>query len=90
MSALAMAAVDVLLVAADDPDDPRKAWFGPEPTQVGVTAADVRSMGVDQPQEGRLVDVAVRAALGTGAGIRVIGTGAGLEGGIGAILRWST
>jgi hypothetical protein len=89
-SALAMAAVDVLLIAADDPDDPRIAWFGPEPAQLATTAADLRGMGVDRPAEGRLVDVAVRAALGTGAGIRVVGAGAGLEGGIGAILRWST
>ncbi len=90
LAALAMAAVDVLLIAADDPDDARTAWFGPEPAQVGTTAADLRGMGVEEPAEGRLVDVAVRAALGTGAGIRVVGAGAGLEGGIGAILRWST
>ena len=89
-SALATAAVDVLLIAADDPDDPRSAWFGPEPTQLATTAAEVRGMGVDQPTDGRLVDVAVRAALGTGARIWVVGAGAGLEGGIGAILRWST
>jgi hypothetical protein len=89
-SALAMAAVDALLIAADDPEDPRTAWFGPEPAQLATTAADLRGMGVDRPAEGRLVDVAVRAALGTGAGIRVVGAGAGLEGGIGAILRWST
>lgn len=88
-SALAMAAVDVLLVASDDPDDPRSAWFGPEPTQLATTAAGVRGMGVDEPAEGRLVDIAVRGALGTGARIWVVGTGAGLEGGIGAILRWS-
>ena len=88
-AALAMAAVDVLLVAPDDPEDPRVAWFGPEPTQLATTAAEVKAMGVDQPAEGRLVDVAVRAALGTGADIRVVGAGAGLEGGIGAILRWS-
>ena len=89
-SALAMAAVDVLLIAADDPDDPRNAWFGPEPTQLATTAAEVRGMGVDEPAEGRLVDIAVRAALGTGARVWVVGAGAGLEGGIGAILRWST
>jgi hypothetical protein len=89
-SALAMTAVDVLLVARDDPDDSRTAWFGPEPTQLGTTAAEVKAMGVDQAGEGRLVDVAVRAALGTGAGIRVVGAGTGLEGGIGAILRWAT
>lgn len=89
-SALAMAAVDVLLVTHDDPEDPRTAWFGPEPTQLGTTAAEVKALGVDQAGEGRLVDVAVRAALGTGAGIRVVGAGAGLDGGIGAILRWAT
>jgi peptide subunit release factor 1 (eRF1) len=89
LAALAMAAVDVLLIA-DDPDDARTAWFGPEPTQVGASADEVRGIGVDRPEEGRLVDVAVRAALGTGAGIRVLGAGAGMDGGIGAILRWST
>jgi len=89
LAALATAAVDVLLVAPDDPDDERTAWFGPEATQLGTTAADLRALGVDAPVEGRLVDVAVRAALGTGAGIRVVEPGAGLDGGIGAILRWS-
>jgi hypothetical protein len=87
--ALAMAAVDLLLVGPDDPDDGRTAWFGPEPTQVAASADDLRGLGVDEPVEGRLVDVAVRAALGTGAGIRVVEYGAGLDGGIGAILRWS-
>ncbi len=90
LSALAMGAVDVLLLAPDDPADARTAWFGPDATQVATTAADLRGLGVDEPVEGRLVDVAVRAALGTGAGIRVVEAGAGLEGGIGAILRWST
>jgi hypothetical protein len=90
LAALAMAAADVLLIAGDDPDDPRTAWFGPEPAQVAATAGDLRAMGVDEPVEARLVDVAVRAALGTGAGIRVVGAGAGPDGGIGAILRWST
>ena len=89
LAALAMAAVDVLLIEADDPEDGRTGWFGPEPAQVGATAAGLGGMGVDEPAEGRLADVAVRAALGTGAGIRVVGAGAGLEGGIGAILRWS-
>lgn len=89
LAALAMAAVDVLLVAPDDPADARTAWFGPDPTHLATTAQDLRGLGVDEPVEGRLVDVAVRAALGTGAGIRVIEAGAGLEGGIGAILRWS-
>jgi len=90
LAALAMGAVDVLLVAPDDPADARTAWFGPDPTQLAATADDLRDLGVDEPIEGRLVDVAVRAALGTGAGIRVVEAGAALEGGMGAILRWST
>jgi hypothetical protein len=89
LGALAMAAVDVLLVTPDDPDDARTAWFGPDPTQLAMTADDLRGLGVDEPVEGRLVDVAVRAALGTGAGIRVVQPGAGVNGGLGAILRWS-
>lgn len=92
-AALAMGAVDVLLIAADDPEDVRKAWFGPEPTQLGTTAAEVRALGVDQPLAGRLVDVAVRAALGTGAAIHIVSASQAdsrLEGGIGAILRWAT
>jgi hypothetical protein len=89
LAALAMAAVDVLLVAPDDPDDARTAWFGPDPTQLATSADDVRGLGVDDPVEGRLVDVAVRAALGTGAGIRVVPPGAGPSDGLGAILRWS-
>jgi hypothetical protein len=90
LGALTMAAVDVLLVAPDDPQDTRTAFFGPDPAVAGATADDVRALGVDQPLEGRLLDVAVRAALGTGAGIRVVPAGAtGPSGGMGAILRWS-
>ncbi|HTJ76475.1 MAG TPA: Vms1/Ankzf1 family peptidyl-tRNA hydrolase [Acidimicrobiales bacterium] len=90
LAGLAMAAVDLLLIAPDDPDDARTAWYGPEPVHVATTADDLRGMGVYAPIEGRLVDVAMRAALGTGAGIRVVEPGAGLDGGMGAILRWSS
>lgn len=91
LRALAMAAVDVLLVAPDDPEDARTAFFGPDPAVVGATTEDVRALGVDKPVEGRLVDVAMRAALGIGAGVRVVPPGAaGPTGGLGAILRWST
>jgi hypothetical protein len=90
LNALAMAAVDVLLLAPDDPDDARTAWFGPDPTQLALREDDLRGLGVEQPADGRLVDVTVRAALGTGAGIWIVEPGAGLDGGIGAILRWSS
>jgi peptide subunit release factor 1 (eRF1) len=88
LGALARAQVEVLLVH-EDQDDERTAFFGPEPTQVGTNRDDVAGMGVDEPAEGRLVDVAVRAALATGAGIRVVPGGDIPKGGLGAILRWS-
>lgn len=90
LAALGMGAVDVLLVTPDDPDDGRTAWFGPDPTQVGLTSDALRDLGVEAPVEGRAVDVAVRAALGIGAGIRVVQSGAALDGGLGALLRWSS
>ena len=90
LNALAMAAVDVLLLTPEDPDDTRTAWFGADPTQVALREDDLRGLGVEEPSAGRLVDVAVRAALGTGAGIRIVEPGAGLDGGMGAVLRWSS
>lgn len=88
LAALAQARVDVLLVG-DDPDDDRMAFAGPEPVQVAGDEAALRDQGVGEPVQARLVDVAVRAALGTGAGVRVLRTGADLDGGIGALLRWA-
>ena len=87
LEALAMAQVEILLVH-DDPDDDRQAWFGPEATHVALTEDTIRAMGVDRPAQARLADVATRAALGTGAGVRVIPAGQAKDG-LGAILRWS-
>ncbi|MDP9389758.1 MAG: hypothetical protein M3Q48_18040 [Actinomycetota bacterium] len=87
LEALAMGRVEVLLVH-DDPDDARTAWFGQEPTQVGANADTVAAFGAAPPVEGRLVDVAVAAALRTGAGIRVVPTPDWPREGLGAILRW--
>jgi hypothetical protein len=86
--ALAKAQVDTLLVAAD-PDDSRTAWFGPDPTLVAADAQTLRDLGVDEPVEGALADVAVRAALGTGAGVWVVPAHGGPTDGVGAILRWA-
>ena len=87
LEALAMAQVDVLLVH-DDADDDRQAWFGPDPAHVAISEDTVAAIGVDHPRPARLVDVSVRAALGTGAGVRVVPADAA-TGGIGAVLRWS-
>lgn len=88
LEALAGAQVDTLLVA-DDPDDSRTAFFGPAPNVVALDAATVKDMGVDDPQEGRLVDVLIRAAWGTGAAVRIV-PGHAVKDGVAAILRFTT
>ena len=87
LEALAMAQVEVLLVH-DDVFDDRRAWFGPEPAHVSAHEGTLRELGVE-PRPARLVDVAVRAALATGAGVRVVPPAEAPPDGLGAILRWS-
>jgi len=91
-SALQKAQVEVLLVH-DDPADERTAWFGDTPTAVGATGGDLEpaDLGVDPGAEcvGRLVDVAIWAAIGTGADVRAVPSVHALPDGLGAILRWS-
>jgi Bacterial archaeo-eukaryotic release factor family 2 len=71
LEALARGQVETLLVAAD-PDDRRTAWFGKAPTEAAAERGTLAAIGVAAPVQGRLVDVAVRAALGTGAAVRVL------------------
>ncbi len=88
LAALRESRVDVLLVH-DDPDDARQAWFVDDvPTMVSDDPSLLRSLGHDEPRPARLVDVAIRAALATGAGIRVVPSAGPVTGGLGAILRW--
>jgi hypothetical protein len=86
VEALQKAQVRTLLVH-DDPDDERTIWFGPEPLHVGLDEASVRAMGVDAPWEARAVDVCIRAAIGSGADVRVV-PAAVLDRNVGAILRY--
>jgi len=88
VAALARAQVEVLLVRPDA-NDPRIALYGPEPALLGLEPDDLRAMAVDDPSEGPLQDVAVRAALGTGAGVRLLPEGDLPTGRLGGILRWA-
>jgi hypothetical protein len=81
-------AVGVLLVH-DDVDDTRQAWFGPWPEHSALTKQELEDMGVTDTSTARLVDVTIRAAAGTGAGIRIVPSPGGPLEGLGAILRWS-
>jgi Bacterial archaeo-eukaryotic release factor family 2 len=72
LAALARGQVATLLLTGLFLDDRRTAWLGPAPTDVAADRDALVDLGVPGPVEGRLVDVAVRAALGTGAEVRVL------------------
>ena len=87
LQALCEARVDVLLVH-DDPQDRRCAWFAPEqPALVALDRSTIEAVGVTA-REGRLIDVAIRSALATSAGVRVVPGAGPVHDGLGAILRW--
>jgi hypothetical protein len=86
--ALAKAQVAVLLIA-DEGEDERTLWIGPEPSLLASSDQNLKDLGVDSPEEGPVREILVRAALGTGAGIRVVDGGTELDEGVGALLRWS-
>jgi Bacterial archaeo-eukaryotic release factor family 2 len=87
LSALAAGRVDVLFVA-DDPGDERTAWFGPRPW-----CAAERPEGADAGlwRPGRLVDVAIRAALLADAQVRVLDSQQtqGIDGSLAALCRYA-
>jgi release factor family 2 len=86
--ALSMAQVAVLLVA-EDGDEDRALWFGTDPIPVSAEPNLLEELGVSEPVRDEARDVLVRAALGTGAGVRVLDPD--LEPpreGVGALLRW--
>lgn len=85
LAALAEARVDVLLVH-DDPEDDRQAFFGPGANLVATGPSPLVDLAVEKPISARLVDVAIRAALGTSAGVRMV-PGVPREG-MAALLRY--
>ncbi len=65
--------------------------FGPDPTQLGFTRDDLAALAVDDPHEGPVVDVLVRAALGTAADVQVVPheVPSAPQSGVGAVLRYA-
>ncbi|MFJ2592361.1 baeRF2 domain-containing protein [Streptomyces erythrochromogenes] len=92
LTALAHRQVSTLLVTQDGPDG-RTAWFGPAPTDVSVRRRKALEPGGPALDltGAPLADVAVRAALLTGADVRVIelGRADAPAQGIGALCRYS-
>lgn len=66
-----------MLLVHDDPDDERQGWFGPEPQHIAHDLTDVDHHlpmlgdGVEM-QNGRLVDVVLRSALGQRVPVMVV------------------
>lgn len=88
VSALRSAAVETLLLH-DDPGDDRRLLCSPsDPMVISSVADDVAALG-GEPQEGRLVDVLIRAAWGGGAQVRMVPGLPNLDDGVGAVLRFS-
>jgi hypothetical protein len=77
LAALAVGRVQTLIVM-DEPDDRRQAWFSPELLCAGNP--DRRAPGGLRP--GRMIDVAVRAALLTDAEVLVCDASLALEAGV--------
>src|SRR5690606_11309955 len=69
--ALARSQVDVLLVH-DAADDDRQAWWSPDAGTAALDSATLEALGPGEPVQGRLVDVAITAALRSGASVRVV------------------
>ena len=61
-----------LLLVHDDVDDRRRAVRGPDPVDVGLDEADLAAAGPVPIVAGRLVDVAIGAALNSGVEVRMI------------------
>lgn len=87
IAALAAGQVETLLIA-EDPGDEAEAWFDADPAHLAVSEAAAAALGWSGLRPGRRREAVVRAAIGTGAEVRVIPRGAGPAEDVGALLRW--
>lgn len=90
VAALRMAQVGTLLLSdllhEEDP-----AYFGPDPSHLALEPEALRDLGVGDPRRASLIDVLLRAAIGTDAQIRLVpgDTEDSPKEGVGALLRYS-
>jgi hypothetical protein len=89
VQALRKAQVETLLITTDTPHG--TLWFGPEPTDIATTDRELTELGVTDPKEGPLVDVLLRAAVGTGADVQLVPgeMPQSPDMGLGAVLRYA-
>jgi hypothetical protein len=90
VAALRQAQVEHLLIV-DDPSSDARAWTGPDPVHLALSADELTGLGVADPVEDRLDAALIRAAAGTDATIVTLAPGQlDLPDGIGATLRYPT
>jgi hypothetical protein len=77
------------VVISDDPSSTLRAWIGPEPLQLGLSADELSAMGVEQPRQVRFDAALLRAVVGSGADMLVTPNAHDyVDGGIAALLRY--
>jgi hypothetical protein len=85
-AALRAARADAVLVSDAARSEPVAYFDAAEATAIGIAEADMARARA--PRVARRCDVAIRAALLSGAGVRVVPRGQRLDDGLGALLRW--
>ena len=88
IAALQQSQVDVLLVHDTDDDD-RQACIDVAAGLVALEPSELEAMGATDIETARLIDIAVHAAMTTGAAVRVVPAVAAIDEGLGALLRWA-
>ena len=74
----------------DDPASTRTLWVGDQPFELGVSADDVRSLGVSDPTRVRADTALVWAVVSADSGVTLLDPDQrDLADGVGALLRWS-
>jgi hypothetical protein len=88
VAALQRNQVDTMLIV-DDPSSTATLWIGPEPTDIALSAEELRNMAVDTPVQVRADAALVRALAATDAALALVGPDeVPLEDGVGAVLRY--
>lgn len=89
VDALRASAVETLLLR-DDPSSTLTLWAGPQPLHLGTTSQDVEALGAEQVVEDRADAVLLRALVGQGGSVELVGGADVLRDGVGALLRYDT
>ena len=88
LDALRKAQADTV-VLSNAPAKSRTAWVGPDPLEVGTSAAELRGMGVRDPHEVPFDAAVTRAAVGSGADLEIAPNAHSfLPDGVAALLRY--